>query len=91
MNSDVTFQPLPQPDQSLPAAVAVTPTGSPFVFTAATNGALISRLGTVSLIEYGRLGVYSTVGLLSGMLEMNKNDTIRVTYAVAPTMTFIPR
>lgn len=86
-----TLQPINPPDVSLRSIAAVTPSGSPFVFTAPSDGAVILQLGAVSLIEYGRIGAYITIGLTAGMIELSKNDTLRVTYAVAPTLNFIPR
>jgi hypothetical protein len=47
--------------------------------------------GTVTLIEYSRDGnTYYPVGMLAGMVLLDPNDMLRVSYMVAPTMVLIP-
>lgn len=87
--ADLLFQ--PQPDRAMTAAEAVTPGASPYTFTANRDGNLIVRAGTVSLIEYLRNGVATTIGLTAGLFPLLLGDGIRITYIVAPTVTFIPR
>ena len=70
------------------ASAGVTPNGSPFTHVAASNGAVIVSGGTVSLVELGRGGAFVSVGLVAGALPVVRGDSVRVTYAVAPTITF---
>lgn len=68
----------------------VTPTGSPYTEVAPSNGIYIITGGTVTTIEYGRNGVFTVVGLLAGVIPFTKGDSLRITYAVAPTVNFVP-
>jgi hypothetical protein len=72
------------------AAQAITPTGSAFTYTAPANGIVVLSGGTVTLIEYGRSASFYLLGLITGSFAIARGDQVRVTYAVAPTMTFIP-
>lgn len=72
------------------APQAVTVGGSPYTYTAPSNGMLVIAGGTVSLVQYGRAGTLTTLGLVSGLIPMRVGDTVKTTYAVAPTMTFLP-
>jgi len=72
------------------AAQAVSLGASPATFTANADGVVLVSGGTVSALAYGRLGVFTTVGVVAGAVPISKGDTFRVTYAVAPTITFIP-
>lgn len=74
---------------AVPAAVAVG--ASPFTYQAAGDGNLIVTGGTVTLIEYGRGGVFTTTGITVGVIPIFNGDSVRVTHAGAPTMTFIKR
>jgi hypothetical protein len=71
------------------AETAVTVTASPFAYQAAKKGFLIITGGTVSLVQFTRVGTYST-GVVSGMFPVDLGDTITVTYSGAPTITFVP-
>lgn len=74
------------------AASAQTLSGSPYTFSdVVSDGLLVVRGGTVSLIEYGRQGVFTTLGIASGLIPVKAGDSVRVTYTVAPTVTFIPQ
>lgn len=86
---ELLFQ--PQPDRAMTAAEAVTPGASPYTFTAGRDGQLIVRAGTVSQIDYVRNGVSSQIGVTAGLFPLLVGDGIRITYTVAPTVTFIPR
>lgn len=72
----------------------ITPDGSPFSYTNAsayTKDVIISG-GTVTLIEFSRdEAAYYTTGLITGIVTLSPGDTVRTTYAVAPTMTAVPR
>lgn len=64
---------------------------SPFVYTAPANGIVIVSGGTVSLVQYGRQGTLTALGLTSGTFPIVQGDTVTVTWVVtAPTITFIP-
>lgn len=68
-----------------------TPGASPDVYSATTRGSMIISGGTVSLVEFSRDGTnFYDVGVTAGMFTLNAADQLRVTYAVAPDMTFVP-
>lgn len=69
-----------------PATVA--PGASPYTYVATDPGALVIQGGTVSLVELGRKGTFVTTGLTTTVLNLLRGDQVRVTYVVAPTMTF---
>jgi hypothetical protein len=69
----------------------VTLTGSPFTYGASSKGSVIVSGGTVSAIEFSRDGsTFYSVGQTAGMFTLNAADRLRITYAVAPTVTFVP-
>lgn len=69
----------------------VTPTGSPFTFSAPRRGSLIVNGGTVSLIRFSRDGsTFYNVGATAGMFALNAADRLEVTYSAPPTLTFVP-
>jgi hypothetical protein len=72
------------------AASSVTVGASPFVFTATRDGLMLINAGTVSLVEIGRQGTFSIAGVLAGAFPLRLGDSLRVTYVVVPTMTFLP-
>jgi hypothetical protein len=78
-------------DKSGAPPATVTVTASPFSYTADRDGFLVVQGGTVTKQEYGRTSTFTDVGLLNSMLPILLGDIIRVTYTVAPTVTFIPR
>lgn len=60
--------------------------------TLAVDASVIVSGGTVTDIEFSRNNsTWYTTGTIAGMFHLSPNDYIRVTYAVAPTMTLIPR
>jgi hypothetical protein len=64
---------------------------SPFAFQSTVPGNIAVNSGTVSLIEISRDGLnFFATGLLGGMFFLCPGDFIRVTYAVASTMTWFP-
>jgi hypothetical protein len=87
--AELLFQSLP--DRAMTAAEAVTPGASPTTFTANRDGHLIVRAGTVSQIDYVRNGTASQIGVTAGLFPLLQGDGIKITYTVAPTVTFIPR
>lgn len=71
---------------------AVTPSGSPFTYTAPFGGTLIVDGGSVSGIQYSRDGeTFYTTGQTQGMLPVSQGDQLVLTYSGAPTVTFVPR
>lgn len=72
-------------------AVSITVTASPFSYVATTTGTVFVRGGTVSLIELGRNGVFTNIGVIAGPVPVSEGDAVRVTYTVLPTMTFVRR
>jgi len=69
----------------------VVATGSPFVIQnnqILSNQAIVISGGTVTLIQISRNGSdYFTVGLLSGQYILSPGDYLKITYAIAPTIT----
>lgn len=74
-----------------PPIVGVVPTGSPFTYTASTNGQLAVSGGTVSSIAISR-GKMTNIptGVTSGIIPISQGDRVTITYSVAPTINFIP-
>lgn len=73
------------------AEVPVTLGASPYTYSASVRGSLIVNGGTVSVVEFSRDGVtFYTTGATAGMFALNAADRLRITYAVAPTVTFVP-
>jgi len=75
------------------APIAVTPGASPYTYVNETGyeADMIVSIGTVTLVEFGRAGVFTNTGLVAGIFRLSPFDSICVTYAVAPTMTLITR
>lgn len=71
------------------AETVVTVTASPFVYQAPKKGFLIITGGTVSDIQFTRVGTYST-GQTQGTFPVSLGDKLTVTYSGAPTITFVP-
>jgi len=72
----------------------VTPGASPYTYqnTSGRPGNMIVSGGTVSAIAFSRdNATFYSVGVVSGVFPLSAYDFLRVTYTVAPTMTFIPR
>lgn len=69
----------------------ISPGVSPYEYSAPVKGSVILSGGTVSLVEFTRDGsTYYDTGQTSGMFALNAQDRLRITYAVVPTMTFVP-
>lgn len=73
------------------AAAAITVAASPFSYTATSSGTVLVSGGTVSAIDLGRNGAFTNVGVIAGAVPVSDGDVVRVTYTVAPTMTFVRR
>jgi hypothetical protein len=72
-------------------AAVIAVGASPFSYTAAAIGAVLVSGGTVSALELGRNGAFTNVGAVAGAVPVSEGDIVRVTYTVAPTMTFVRR
>lgn len=74
-----------------PPIVGVVPTGSPFTYTASTNGQLAVSGGTVSSITLSRAKMTNIpTGVTSGIIPLSQGDSVTITYSVVPTINFIP-
>lgn len=73
-----------------PAAETVSVTGSPKTIAIGQNGFLTVSGGTVSAIEYrrGTSGAFASIGATSGPVPVRNGDSVKITYTVAPTVTF---
>lgn len=70
---------------------SISPSGSPFTYTAAMAGQVIVNGGTVSAIALSRDGTnFFTLGVTQGIFLLKPQDELKVTYSGAPTMTFVP-
>ena len=90
-NADVNLGKL---TNSTVAPSNITVTASPFTYqnTTAFNGDVIISGGIVSNIEFTRDNTtFYTVRFIEGVLRLSPSDRVRVTYTVAPTMTYVPR
>ena len=73
------------------AVTTVALGGSPATYNAPSSGVLIVSGGTVSLVEIGRGATWIAAGLVGGVIPLSAGDKARVTYVVAPTVTFLGR
>ncbi len=71
-------------------AVAVTPDGSPFLYSSDISGSLVITNGTVSEISIVRGSTNAVTGQTFGAIPMLRGDTVAVTYTIAPTIYFLP-
>lgn len=77
--------------RGLPIEPAVVTVGaSPFTYLAEVDGLLIIEGGTVSQVDYVRNTTSVNTGVVAGALPILSADAITITYAVAPTLTFLP-
>lgn len=68
----------------------VTLGASPYTYTAPRGGTLIVTGGTVAAIAFSRDGVTFYSMLTAGSFPVGAADRVRITYTVAPTVTFVP-
>ena len=71
--------------------VVLTASSSPYSYTTIVAGSIIVDGGTVTKIQYIRGSASITLAVLNGKLELQPSDTVKVTYTVAPTLTFLPQ
>lgn len=81
---------LPDPPATAQPVSSITPTGSPFTYTAPFAGSVAITAGTVSAIAIIRQTTSVATGLTTGLIPVSRGDQVKVTYTGAPTMTFIP-
>lgn len=72
------------------AAMTVTVGASPFTFTAPRNGLLFLSGGTLSAIQYSRGASLNVLGASTNQIYVMAGDQVRVTYLLAPAITFLP-
>jgi hypothetical protein len=80
--------------QRLIAPAAQTVGASPWVYTNNTGNdqSEIVQGGTVTKIEFSRNGgSYIDTGVTAGMFQLSPLDSLRVTYAVVPTINVVVR
>jgi len=82
----------PPPNWEAPAAaVSITVGGSPFTFLNPYPGNVVVSGGTVTTIEVSRDGIeFFNTGIITGQVFLCPGDMVRVTFVVAPTMTWMP-
>jgi hypothetical protein len=69
----------------------ITVGASPFTYTAPSGGFVIIDGGSVTTVQFVRVGSYYT-GVVNGLFPLSLGDKLIVTYAVAPTVfTFVPQ
>ena len=76
--------------QSPQAAQAPAVGVSPYSFAVPANGSFVVSGGTVSLIQLTRGRATVGLGVTSGIFPASTGDTFKITYTVAPTVTFLP-
>lgn len=73
----------------VPGAAVVGP--SPFTQAVEVDGVFFIVGGTVTLIEYVRGATFTNTGAIAGSFFVFAGDALRITYAVAPTVSFVHR
>lgn len=76
------------------ARTSVVLGASPFTFINTENCPIICFIagGTLSALTFSRDGiVFDNCGFLAGMVSLNPNDRLTVTYAVAPAIVYYPQ
>lgn len=90
-NLQALFEPLVERPAQAQLAQAVTVGASVFTYTAPANGTLSITGGTVSVITIVRQGVSVATGLILGLVPVSQFDQVQITYAVLPTVVFLPQ
>jgi hypothetical protein len=70
--------------------VAVTPGASPYTYTATESGAMYLSAGTVTTVQITRGATTISTGILAGSYFLRNGDKLVVTYAISPTMNWVP-
>lgn len=71
------------------AITSITPTASPFSYTATTRGNVFISGGTVSSVTLTRNGIVISAAT-SGFIPVSINDIVKITYSGTPTVKFVP-
>lgn len=71
------------------APIPVVVGASPFTYTPSDVGSVVVRAGNVSLLELIRKGTAVPLGVVAGAVPIARGDQLRITYTVAPTVTFL--
>jgi hypothetical protein len=75
---------------SSPAPIQrVTPTASPFIFTAAQRGFLQITGGAGLGVNIVRGRITIPAGILTGFIPVSAGDAVRINYTAAPTLYFL--
>jgi hypothetical protein len=70
--------------------VTVTPSGSPFVYIAPSNGTLLVSGGNVTGLFVSRISGDSAWQTTTSPISLSADDAVQVVYTVAPAMSFTP-
>lgn len=73
---------------STTAYTPLKPTGSPFSYTANSVGNFLITGGTVTSASMIRNGVTLAIPN-SGFIPLSAGDSVKITYSVPPTLTFV--
>jgi hypothetical protein len=79
-------------DKGIPPSseVAVLLGASPFTYAAPSKGFAIVSGGTVSAIAFSRTaGTFYGTGQTTGTFPLSAQDSLKITYSVAPTVIFV--
>lgn len=60
--------------------------------TRAYDQDVVITVGTVTAIAFSRDGItWVSTGLIAGIVRLSPNDSVQITYTVAPTVTMVQR
>lgn len=69
----------------------LTPSASPYIYTATRRGFVIVSGGTVSYLGFSRTpGTFYNTGQTAGSFPVNQGDQLSIVYSAAPTVVFVP-
>jgi hypothetical protein len=72
--------------------VMITPSASPYTYTAPSKGQVIITGGAVSALSLSRTpGVFHSLGITTGAVSVNLNDQVKVVFSSIPMMVFFPQ
>lgn len=81
---------LPDPVPVAQPVAVVALGASPAAYTAPFRGTVVIAGGTVTIITLTRQGTAVATGLTAGIIPVSRGDILTITYAVLPTVTFLP-
>lgn len=82
---------LPDAPPRAQPAQNVSPSGSPYSYTAAFDGTMVVTGGVVSALALIRQGTSIALGITTGLVPLSRTDQVQITYSATPTVTFLPR